>query len=300
MAWKVRVGSQAGLTAGTPATGAAARGDESVSPVPAARRVRRWGLSLRSLGLGALSLAVVTAVWQLIGSHVNPIYVSYPSAIVQSFLNLVKNGSLWPAFADTMEPMLLGYVGGVVVGIPLGLLLGRYRVLERLIGMYVTAGYATPLVALVPLFVLWFGLNFTVKAWVVFVMATFPVVINTWVGAKNVPRTLVEVAQSFVAGGPAIMTKVVLPSTLPYIMTGLRLSIGRAVIGVVIAEFYTALSGLGGIIVNSQQRFDTATMMVAILILLALGVVLTSLVGYIESRVAPWQSALSGRDEDGA
>lgn len=300
MTQHVQQGQDAAAAAAAPAA------EENTAPgtaqpaTAAGRRGRRWVPAAGRIGISVGSLVVVIAVWQLVGPHVNPIYVSYPSAIVQAFAATARGGHLWPAFVDTMKPMLLGYAGAVVLGIPVGLVLGRYRTAERILGMYVTAGYATPLVALVPLFVLWFGLDFTVKAWVVFVMAIFPVLINTWSGAKLVPRTLVEVARSFVARGPTIMMKIVVPSTLPYIMTGLRLGVGRAVIGVVIAEFYTAIGGLGGIIINAQQRFDTATMMVPILILLVLGVGLTALIGRLEAWVAPWQSALSGRDEDGS
>lgn len=264
-----------------------------------ARRRRPVRARNQRLAVSLGSLVVVVALWQLIGPHVNPIYVSYPSAIARAFGHMVNDGSLWPAFVATMKPMVLGYVGAVLVGVPLGLVLGRYRMVESVLGMYVTAGYATPMVALIPLFVLWFGLGFTVKVWVVFTMSIFPVVINTWAGAKLVPRTLIEVGKSFVAPGHTIMRKIIVPCTLPYIMTGLRLGVGRAVIAVIIAEFYTAIGGLGGIIINSQQQFDTASMMVPILILLALGIGLTGLIGYVEARLAPWQSALSGRDGGG-
>jgi len=228
--------------------------------------------------------------------RVNPLFMSYPTAIWDAFVRMVGDGTLGSAFIATIKPMFLGYIAAAVVGIPLGLILGRYRLMESVLGMYVTAGYATPLVALIPLFVLWFGLDFTVKVFVVFVMSIFPVIINTWAGAKMVPKTLVEVGKSFVASSPTIMRKIVVPATIPYIMTGLRLGVGRAVIAVIISEFFTAISGLGGVILNSQQRFDTASMMVPIIILLALGIGLTTAIGFLESKVAPWQTALSGRD----
>lgn len=266
------------------------------SSPPTASRTPRSSGKIRILSkLG--SLVVIALAWQAIGTQVNPLFVSYPTAIWNAFWRMVARGELWPAFIDTMKPMALGYVIAVLIGIPIGVLLGRYRFIESVGGMYVTAGYATPLVALIPLFVLWFGLGFAVKAFVVFVMSIFPVIINTWSGAKLVPKSLIEVGQSFVASSPTVLRKIVLPATIPYIMTGLRLGLGRAVIGVVIAEFFTAIGGLGGIIINSQQRFDTASMMVPILILLALGVGLTALLGYLESKVAPWQTAISGRED---
>lgn len=273
--------------------------------VPTATTSTSPRVSRRQLSSGTIrvtsklgSLVVVALAWQLIGTQVNPLFVSYPTAIWNAFVRMVARDQLWPAFIDTMKPMALGYLIAILIGIPIGILLGRYRIVESVGGMYVTAGYATPLVALIPLFVLWFGLGFAVKAFVVLVMSVFPIIINTWSGAKLVPKSLIEVGKSFVASPPTVLRKIVLPATIPYIMTGLRLGLGRAVIGVVIAEFFTAIGGLGGIIINSQQRFDTASMMVPILILLALGVGLTAALGYLESKVAPWQTAISGREGD--
>ena len=129
-------------------------------------------------------------------------------------------------------------------------------------------------------------------------MAVFPIVISTWAGVRAVPKTMVEVGKSFVASEGAIMWKIIVPCTLPHIMTGLRLAIGRAVIGIVIAEFFTALSGLGAIIIRSGQQFDTATMFVPVIVLMVLGVGLTRLVGWLEDKAAPWQAGENGgRDE---
>jgi NitT/TauT family transport system permease protein len=153
-----------------------------------------------------------------------------------------------------------------------------------------------PLVAFVPLLVLWFGLGFMVKAAIVFLMSVFPICINTWLGVKAVPKTLIEVGRSLVAPNSVIIRRIVLPATLPYIMTGIKLAVGRAVVAMVIAEFFTAISGLGGIIINSANNFDTATMFVPIFVLMFLATLLNGLVSIIERRVAPWQFELSDGD----
>ena len=116
-----------------------------------------------------------------------------------------------------------------------------------------------PLVALVPLLVLWLGLGFAVKAAIVLLMSVFPICINTWLGVAAVPKSLIEVGKSFVAPDRVILRRIVLPATLPYIMAGIRLAVGRAVVAMIIAEFFTAISGLGAIIINSANNFDTAT-----------------------------------------
>lgn len=243
------------------------------------------------------SVALTLAVWELFGRGVNPIFASYPSAIFAAGVQLVESGQILRALFDSIQPLALGYVLAVAIGVPLGLVIGRYRWAEFGLGIYVTAFYATPLVALIPLFVLWFGLGFTVKVAIIFVLAIFPITINTWAGVKAVPKTLVEVGISFVASDATIMRKIIVPATLPYIMTGLRLAVGRAIIAMVVAEFFTAISGLGGIILRAGDRFDTARMFVPVLILMVLGIGLTALVGWFEAKVAPWQKAIAGADK---
>src|SRR4029077_20308389 len=135
--------------------------------------------------------------------------------------------------------------------VPLGLFIGGFRAAEAALGLYITAGYAMPLVALVPLLILWLGLGFAVKVAVIFLMSLFPICINTWLGVTAVPKTLIEVGKSFVASDSVTLQRLSLPPPLPYIMAGSRLAVGRAVVAMVIAEFFTSISGLGAIIINS-------------------------------------------------
>jgi ABC-type nitrate/sulfonate/bicarbonate transport system permease component len=251
---------------------------------------------LSSYSIATTSVTIGLVVWELLGRQVNQAFGSYPSAIFAVGVQMVQNGQIFKAFWESMQALLVGYVLSVVAGIPLGLLIGRYRWAEWGLGIYVTAFYATPLVALIPLFVLWFGLGFTVKVAIIFVLAIFPITINTWAGVKAVPKTLIEVGTSFVASDATIMRKIIVPATLPYIMTGLKLAVGRAIIAMVVAEFFTSISGLGGIILKAGDSFDTARMFVPVLVLMALGIGLTALVGWVEAKVAPWQKAIAGDD----
>jgi NitT/TauT family transport system permease protein len=129
-------------------------------------------------------------------------------------------------------------------------------------------------------------------------MSVFPICINTWLGVTAVPKSLIEVGKSFVAPNHTILRRIVLPATLPYIMAGIRLAVGRAVVGMIIAEFFTAISGLGAIIINSANNFDTARMFVPVVVLMALATALTALIGWIERKVAPWQAEIAGRDRE--
>lgn len=242
------------------------------------------------------SVIIFLLLWEVLGKDVNPMFGSYPSAIAIAGWDLARSGQLGSALLESLQPFLVGYLIAVLIGVPLGLIVGRFRVLEAALGIFVTGGYAMPLVALVPLLVLWLGLGFAVKVSVIFLMSVFPIAINTWLGVKVVPKSLIEVGRAFVASDSVILRRIILPATLPYIMAGLRLALGRAVVAMVIAEFFTAISGLGGIIINAANSFDTATMFVPIVVLMVLATALNSLVGYIERKVAPWQHEISARD----
>jgi ABC-type nitrate/sulfonate/bicarbonate transport system permease component len=265
---------------------------ELESPLPGGtprRPVPSWAITV-------CSVAILLITWEWFGRDVNPVFGSYPSAIAAAFFDLAGSGKLGAAMAESLQPFIAGYGLAIVCGVPLGLLIGRYRVAEAALGMYVTAGYAMPLVALVPLLVLWLGLGFAVKAAVVFLMSVFPICINTWLGVTAVPKSLIEVGKSFVAPDTVVLRRIILPATLPYIMAGIRLAVGRAVVAMVIAEFFTTISGLGAIIINSANNFDTATMFVPIVVLMVMAIGLNGLIGLVERRVAPWQAEIAGRD----
>ncbi|MGA2088468.1 MAG: ABC transporter permease [Stellaceae bacterium] len=243
-----------------------------------------------------LSVAIFLSVWEFFGRDINPVFGSYPSAILAAFWDMTRSGELPAALAQSLQPFAAGYMLAIAIGVPLGLAIGRFRTVEAALGIYVTAGYAMPLVALVPLLMLWLGLGFKVKAAVVLLMSVFPICINTWAGVASVPKSLIDVGKSFVASDAVILRRIVLPATLPYIVVGIRLAVGRAVVAMVIAEFFTAISGLGAIIINSANNFDTAKMFVPVLVLVLLATGLNALIGVFERRLAPWQAEIAGRD----
>jgi NitT/TauT family transport system permease protein len=263
---------------------------------PAAERKERHPLP--RWVITCISLGCLLVLWEIFGRQVNPVFGSYPTAIAVAFWELARSGDLWIALYQSLQPFFAGYLLAVVLGVPIGLIIGRFRWAEAAFGIYITAGYAMPLVALVPLLVLWLGLGFAVKASVVFLMALFPICINTWLGVIAVPKTLIEVGKSFVAPNHVILRRIVLPATLPYIMAGVRLAVGRAVVAMVIAEFFTTISGLGAIIINSANNFDTATMFVPIIVLMVMAIGLNTLIGYVERKVAPWQAEIAGRERE--
>jgi NitT/TauT family transport system permease protein len=250
-------------------------------------RIPNWAIT-------SLSVIVAIGIWEYFGRDIDPLFGSYPSAIFQAFLDMIGTNALPEAFASSLQPFFAGLAISILAGVPIGLLLGRYRLFEAAFGIYVTAGYATPLIAMVPVLMLWFGLGFEVKVVIVVLMSFFPICINTWAGVKAVPNSLIEVGRAFVAPGFEIMRRIILPAVLPYIMAGIRLAIGKAVIAMIIAEFLTQISGLGGLIINSAQSFQTAQMFVPIILVMAFAVGLTGLVGWLEKKIAPWQAEIAG------
>jgi ABC-type nitrate/sulfonate/bicarbonate transport system permease component len=267
-------------------------------PLPVAEPDAPVKRGLPRFVITSLSVATFILLWEIFGRQVNPIFGSYPSAIAVAFVDLARSGKLLTALGQSLQPFVVGYGLAIVAGVPIGLIIGRYRTMEAAFGIYITAGFAMPLVALVPLLVLWLGLGFAVKVAIVFLMSVFPVCINTWLGVVAVPKTLIEVGKSFVAPNSVILRRIILPATLPYIMAGIRLAVGRAVVAMVIAEFFTTISGLGAIIINSANNFDTATMFVPIILLMVMAIGLNSLIGITERWVAPWQAEIAGRDQN--
>ncbi|KAA9160053.1 ABC transporter permease [Amycolatopsis acidicola] len=236
-----------------------------------------------------ISFVVVLGAWEILGRQVNPLFMSYPSEIAQAAVTLTQSGELPQALLESLRTLVLGFLAGSVVGIVTGLVVGRYRTAEWATDWLINALYATPLVAVVPLVILWFGLGFEAKLFIVFILTIFPVIINVAAGVRNIDRRHLDVGAAFAASERQIFQKIVLPSALPYIMVGLRLGIGRAIIGMVVAEFFTGITGLGAIITKYGNQFDTAAMLVPVLVLMALGIILTAGVRALERWIAPWK-----------
>ena len=237
------------------------------------------------------SIVFVIVGWELAGRQVNPLFMSYPTAIIGAAVRVIGTGELGRSFVESLRTLLVGFTVSSSFGIIVGLLIGRYKGVEAATDWLINALYATPLVAIVPLVTLWFGLGFQAKLFIVFIMTLFPVLINTSAGVRNVPSQLIELADAFGANERQIFTKIILPSALPYMMTGLRLGIGRAIIAMVVAEFFTAITGLGAMIIKYGNQYDTATMFVPIFVLMLLGITLSITVRRMEDWIAPWKAS---------
>ena len=236
-----------------------------------------------------VTLVIVLGGWEIAGNYVNPLFLSSPSAIAVAFYELAASGELLAAILTSLLGFGLGVFFAIVVGISLGVAMGRIRMVEYVLEPYVNALYSTPSIALIPLFILWFGVGLTSKAIIIFTLSVFIVVINTFTGVKNLSQSVIDIGAAFGASERQIFWKVVLPAALPFIMTGLRLAVGRAILAMIVAEFFTSIAGLGGMIVKYGNFFQTAKMFVPIIVVSLLGVGFVELIKYIERKLAPWK-----------
>jgi ABC-type nitrate/sulfonate/bicarbonate transport system permease component len=236
-----------------------------------------------------ISIAVTLAIWEWYGRGVDPIFFSYPTAIVEAVPVLVARGELQAALLTSLSELMVGFVAATVAGILLGLLMGRYRLLDSILSIQINALYSTPNVALIPLLILWFWLWFKAKVAIIFLAAFFPIIVNTYSGVRNVSGLFVEVVRAEGANEPQIFTRVVIPASFPFIMTGIRLAVGRGIVGMVVAEMFTATDGLGGAIISYGNAYATDKLFVIIAVLALFGVTLTEAVKYMESHFAQWK-----------
>lgn len=238
-----------------------------------------------------LSVIGFLGAWELGARWLNdPLMLCTPSDIVVAFGQMISNGELPKSLYESAITLIFGFLLATVIGVVLGLFIGRYRKVEAATDWLVNGLYATPLVALIPLVTLWFGLGFSAKLFIVGIISVFPILINTSSGVRNVAAPLLDVGNAFAASERQTFLKIILPASVPYIMTGIRLGIGRAIIGMVVAEFYTSVGGLGALIMKYGGQYDTAAMFVPILTLSLLGVVLTTLVRKAEAAFEPWKA----------
>jgi sulfonate transport system permease protein len=252
---------------------------------------RRRRQLMLNIAIRIASLATVLTLWQIFGAKVDQTLFTTPLAIGKAAIEMIGDGELWTYLAPSLVVLAIGLSLAAVIGVLIGLVLARYWVLDVGLGVYITFLYSIPSVALVPLIVLWAGFDTTAKVIILFMFAFFPMVINTYQGVKNVDAKLIEVGRSFRCSERQLWSNIVLPGALPFIVTGLRLAVGRGLIGMVLADLYTAISGIGSLIVRTASTYQVDKMFVPIVTLGLLGVTLTACVRFVEVRVAPWTRA---------
>ncbi len=238
-----------------------------------------------------VSLSVVAGIvlWEVAGHVTSPAFLVPFSETLVRLWQLTVHGEFLTQLLDSAELFCTGFILALIVGAPLGLLFARVRVLRVGVEPYIMLLYATPMVALIPFILSLMGFGFAPKVLVVFLFTVFPVLYNTVEGARSIKPEMIEVAKSFRSGEWALWREVMLPYTLPYMMTGVRQAIGRALVGMIAAEFFLSSTGLGQLIMGASQDFDTAGVFASILVIGVIGVGLTRLGLMIEQHFARWR-----------
>jgi ABC-type nitrate/sulfonate/bicarbonate transport system permease component len=242
--------------------------------------------------LGALAVIGFFLLWEFLLTYVfpfNPFFITKPSLIAVAAKDLMGGGKLWQDLAISSRAFIWGFSAAVVIGIPIGLVMGWRRRLEYALDPFFTALYASPLVALAPLLIVIFGVGLTGKTVLVFLLAVFPFIFNTFAGVKSTEQLLISVVRAFGGGDRDLYLKVILPSTLPYIIAGARIALGRGIVGIIVGEFYAASEGIGYSIALYGDTYRLPEMFVGIIVLMVLAVILTEGMRKLEHTLAPWR-----------
>jgi ABC-type nitrate/sulfonate/bicarbonate transport system permease component len=239
--------------------------------------------------LRVASVVVVLILWEIIGRQ-NEVFLSYPAAVLRAaWQELVVDDRLVSAFGESLQGYVVGYVVAMVLGTAIGYLMGQFNGLDVALRPYVNALYATPRIALIPLLVLWVGIGYGMRVTIVILSAVFPIIITVRDGSRSVAGEYLDVARTFVASGWQTWRTTILPGSLPYVFSALRIGAQRSLIGIIVAETLAALTGTGRMIQDYGQFFQTDRLLVPIIIIGFFSIFMTSALNFVQRRLTPWE-----------
>jgi NitT/TauT family transport system permease protein len=257
-----------------------------------ASKLYKFYLNQEKKVLGSISVALFLVLWELVGNTfqlINPMFMSAPSLIWKAAAQLFGSGEIWNDLRVSGTELLGGYLLAVFFAIPFGIMTGWYKKMSAIFDPFINAMNATPRVALLPLVIIWLGIGILSKVGIIFLGAVFPMLINTRDGVKTTPLSLLNAARSFGASEWMVFKTVVLPSTVPFILTGLRLGVGRAIVGVMVGELYAATAGIGFMITVAGATFQTDKVFVGVFIFALSGMISMEPLTRIERRFDKWR-----------
>jgi ABC-type nitrate/sulfonate/bicarbonate transport system permease component len=231
---------------------------------------------------------VILLGWELLVRAVAPAYVAKPSTVVLAIPRVITDPAFLQALGATLAAVAEGLAITIIAGTAIGLLMGRSNTVDRAIRVYINGFNALPMIIVLPLFSLWFGYSTNSRIATIIFAAIFAITMNVADGARSVPREYLEVARSFRSGRLRMLTDIVLPASMPYLLAGFRLAAGRALIGAVVAEFFLSIGGLGYYILYNSRSYHHNEAFVGVLLLAAFGVGFEVLVQWMTRRFMPW------------
>jgi ABC-type nitrate/sulfonate/bicarbonate transport system permease component len=267
--------------------------------VAEASRLFKFYLNQEKKILGAASVTLFLVLWELVGNTfqlINPMFMSAPSLIWNAAIQMFSSGEIYNDLYVSGIELFWGYFLSAVVAVPFGISIGWYKKVAYIFDPFVNAMNATPRVALLPLVIIWLGIGILSKVGIIFLGAVFPILINARDGVKTTPVNLLIAARSFGASEWMIFKTVVFPSTVPFILTGLRLGLGRAIVGVMVGELYAATAGIGFMITVAGATFQTDKVFVGVLIFALTGMIGTELITRVEKRFNRWRPAVGSTE----
>jgi NitT/TauT family transport system permease protein len=269
--------------------------DLDLSAVGSARVVTSaFKQRVESMALGTAVIVLLLIIWELLPYFVpmkqgTRLFFTVPSRILATLWQMFASGSIWAPLGVSAVAFAIGLALAIAAGLPLGILLGRSNTLNAMFDPFITAFNATPRLVFLPLLMLWLGIGVWSKVAIVFLGALFPLLINTHEGVRNADKLLINVVRSFGAKEWDVARLVVIPNSLPFIVVGLRLAVGRAILGVVVAEFFGAQDGLGVLMVRAASSFNVDVVFAGLIIFAALSLIMTGLVKLVEERMNRWR-----------
>jgi NitT/TauT family transport system permease protein len=240
-------------------------------------------------GTNVLSILSLAVLWEVAGRTLDSALIPPLSQIGAAWWKLLSSGKLLSNLTMSLTTLAAGFGLAVLIGIVVGVLMGRFRAVEHFLDLYVNALMSAPTTAFVPVLILWFGLGVQSRIAVVFLFAVFVIIINTMTGVKQVDRVFVEMARSFGAREREVFFKILLPAAMPAIMAGVRIGMGRAVKGMVTAEMLLTLTGIGGMIMQYGSSFATDSLFAIILTILMVAMITMKLVQWVDRWLTGWK-----------
>jgi ABC-type nitrate/sulfonate/bicarbonate transport system permease component len=260
--------------------------------VAEASRFYKFYLNQEKKILGTAGVVTFLILWELVGNVlqlINPMFMSAPSLIFNAAVQLFGSGEIYNDLYVSGVELFWGYFLSALVAVPFGIMVGWYKRMSYIFDPFINAMNATPRVALLPLVIIWLGIGVLSKVGIIFLGAVFPILINTRDGVKTTPLNLLTAARSFGASEWMLFKTVVLPSTIPFILTGLRLGLGRAIVGVMVGELYAATAGIGFMITVAGATFQTDKVFVGVLVFALTGMLGMELLTRVENRFSRWR-----------
>lgn len=243
---------------------------------------------------GCISIFAGLLIWEILARLLleNELLIPPPSSVLRSFWRLAVSGQLNKHFAATLLEFTYGFATATIVGIVVGYLMGMHRWFDEVMDPWIATLYSIPIITVVPLIIIWFGIGMVSKVIVVFKITAVAIILNTAAGIKNLDPIWLELAKSLRLSRWETTYKIRFPGALPYIITGMRLGVGRALLGVIVAELMAANAGLGYLLRDSSETWDSPKLFVTVTLLAVIGLVSFNLIKRLEQRIAPWRQGV--------